>query len=287
MKLAVAYCSIESQNIIIQKAYSVLSANTSLQLETIGTEKFSCRDEWICSLFASVIIALRPQTHIPNARTVLHLLMTALHNGCVAASQALGSMVNKLNMKSNDTGIFGDFTFEEAMDIIFSSNLWSSFGNDIKSCGDEIDLSNLFLDASRSPSLQFPVIVGLAWIGKGLLMRGSEKVKDIAKILLNCLLSDGGIVGFPSKHGLLENGCSQEMHRSLVKSAADAFQILMSDSELCLNRNFHAMIRPLYKQRFYSSIMPILCSLIIKSDSSFSRYMLFLGQWLPVLMTMI
>ncbi|XP_065866640.1 MMS19 nucleotide excision repair protein homolog isoform X2 [Euphorbia lathyris] len=294
MKLAVAYCSVESQNLIIHKAYCVLSSSTCIELKEItsdfavhadrfkptkGTDKFSCRDEWICSLFASVIIALRPQTQIPNTRIVLYLLITALVKGYVTAAQALGSVVNKLDLKPNGTGISGDCTFEEAMDIIFSSNLFSLGDDPLKRCnttsfGDEMDLTNLILGAAKGQLLQYPAIVGLAWIGKGLLMRGNEKVKDITMIFLKCLLSDGGIVGLPSQSGLLENSCNQEMHHSLMKSAADAFQILMSDSELCLNRKFHAIIRPLYKQRFFSSMMPILYSLIIKSDSSFSRCML-------------
>ncbi|WCJ40871.1 hypothetical protein M5689_021770 [Euphorbia peplus] len=291
-KLAVAYCSVESQNLIIHKAYSVLSSSTCIELKEImsdsavhidrfkltnGTEKFSCRDEWICSLFASVVIALRPQAQIPNTRIALYLLITALSKGYVSAAQALGSMVNKLDAKSNGTGISGDCTFEVAMDIIFNSNLLS-LGDDplkrfsVSSCGDEIDPT---IGAAKSQLLQFPAIVGLAWIGKGLLMRGNEKVKDITMIFLKCLLPEDGIVGSPSKNGLLENGFNQEMHHSLIKSVADAFQILMSDSELCLNRKFHAIIRPLYKQRFYSSMMPVLYSLIIKSDSSFSRCMLY------------
>jgi DNA repair/transcription protein MET18/MMS19 len=66
MKLAVASCSVENQNIIIDKAYTVLSSSTFLstkdslsslqaQLEeledTQETDKFSSRDEWIHSLF--------------------------------------------------------------------------------------------------------------------------------------------------------------------------------------------------------------------------------------------
>jgi DNA repair/transcription protein MET18/MMS19 len=74
------------------------------------------------------------------------------------------------------------------------------------------------------------------------------------------------------KHHSLEKSFEQDLHPSVMKSAADAFHILMSDSEVCLNRKFHAIIRPLYKQRFFSTMMPILQPLIMKNDSSFSRY---------------
>ncbi|XP_073264170.1 MMS19 nucleotide excision repair protein homolog isoform X2 [Populus alba] len=257
MKLVVASCSVESQNIIIDKAYAVLSSSTFLSMkdslsslqaqleeleDTQETDKFSSRDEWIHSLFTSVIIALRPQTRIPNIRTVLHFLMIVFLKGYVTAAQALGSLVNKLDLKTSGTEHSGGCTFEEAMDIIFDSGL-----------------------------LKIRSIDGLAWIGKGLLMRGHEKVKDITIVFLECLQSNGRMGALP----LEENNCNWDMRLSAMKCAADAFQVLMSDSEPCLNRKFHAIIRPLYKQRFFSTIMPILQSLIIQSDSLLSRSMLY------------
>ncbi|XP_047961342.1 MMS19 nucleotide excision repair protein homolog isoform X4 [Salvia hispanica] len=59
----------------------------------------------------------------------------------------------------------------------------------------------------------------------------------------------------------------EDMHQ-LRTTAADAFHIIMSDSGECLSRAYHATIRPLYKQRFFSTIMPIFLSLVIKSDAS-------------------
>lgn len=291
MKLAVASCSVESQNIIIDKAYAVLSSSTFLstkdslsslqaQLEeledTQETDKFSSRDEWIHSLFTSVIIALRPQTRIPNIRTVLHFLMIVFLKGYVTAAQALGSLVNKLDLKTSGTEHSGGCTFEEAMDIIFGKNLSSSDHvpagrSGITGYWSETGLTNLCLGAADSGLLKIRSIVGLAWIGKGLLMRGHEKVKDITIVFLECLQSNGRMGALP----LEENNCNWDMRLSAMKCAADAFQVLMSDSEPCLNRKFHAIIRPLYKQRFFSTIMPILQSLIIQSDSLLSRSMLY------------
>ncbi|CAK7356760.1 unnamed protein product [Dovyalis caffra] len=292
MKVAVACCSVESQNIIIDKAYTVLSSSTflsvkdslsSLQVQlkelepTQEMDKFPSRDEWTHSLFASVIIALRPQTHIPNIRTVLHFLKIALLKGSVTAAQALGSLVNKLDLKTSGTECSVGCTFEEAMDIIFGKSLRSSSDNvpagesGITGNGSETGLTFLALGAANSGLLQVRSVVGLAWIGKGLLMRGHEKVKDITMVFLDCLLSNGRMGALP----LEENNCDWDMHLSAVKCAADAFRVLMSDSELCLTRKFHAIIRPLYKQRFFSTMMPILQSLIIQSDSLLSRSMLY------------
>ncbi|KAB5563913.1 hypothetical protein DKX38_003967 [Salix brachista] len=288
MKLAVACCSVESQNIIVDKAYTVLSSSTFLSMkdslsslqaqleeleDTQEMVKFSSRDEWIHSLFTSVIIALHPQTRIPNIRTVLHFLMIVLLKGYVMAAQALGSLVNKLDLKTSGTEYSGGCTFEEAMDIIFGKNLSSSDHVPAERSGitgdwSETGLTNLCLGAANSGLLKIHSFVGLAWIGKGLLMRGHEKVKDITMVFLEGLLSNGRMGALP----LEENNCNWDMRLSAMKCSADAFQVLLSDSELCLNRKFHAIIRPLYKQRFFSTMMPILQSLIIQSDSLLTRY---------------
>ncbi|KAJ4831086.1 hypothetical protein Tsubulata_006074 [Turnera subulata] len=285
MKLVVACCSVESQNVMVNKAYSVLLSGTSLPLkQSLSTiqevENLCSRDEWILSLFASVIIALRPQTHVPNIRPILHLFMGSLLKGYIDAAQALGSLVNKLDLNSNEMKISGDCTFEEAMDVIFSSNFLSSCENSSPgghggmSSESEISITSLCL-GTRTGLLQIHAIVGLAWIGKGLLMRGHEKVKDITKVFLECLLSFNRGGASPLEQGLSDNNNEVNVHRSVIKCAADAFQILMSDSDLSLNRQFHAIIRPLYKQRFFSTIAPILQSLIVESDSDFSRSMLY------------
>ncbi|XP_059595466.1 MMS19 nucleotide excision repair protein homolog isoform X3 [Vitis vinifera] len=297
MKLAVGSCSEGSQGKIIKKAYSVLSSCPSftlmesmpitgtVQLEglqhTQDLECFSCRDKWVISLFASAIIAVRPQTHIPNIRVVLHLFMTNLLKGHVPAAQALGSMVNKLCPKSNGVEISSTCTLEDALDIIFNTSLWDSHNHGpLKRCSgigvdNEMGLANLCLSASNCQLLQVCAIEGLAWIGKGLLLRGHEKVKDITMIFLRCLLSSGGIDNLPLNQGSLENNQEQDVLPSVAKSAADAFHVLMSDSEICLNKRFHANIRPLYKQRFFSSVLPILVSSMAESRLSNTRSMLY------------
>ena len=290
MKLAVASCSEEKQNIIVQKSYSILSSSTSFPLkELFQQERFqivqevdnsSSRDEWVLSLFAAVIIAVHPQTHIPNIRPILYLFMTALLKGTVAAAQALGSMVNKLGPKSTGGQTSSDCSLEQAMDIILNSSLWIFHNNsssDIQAKMTDVHdmgLINLCNGVGSCNSLQIHAIVGLAWIGKGLLMQGHEKVKDMTMIFLQCLQSSGGANISHQEKGPSQNNYELNLHHSVMKSAADAFQILMGDSELCLNREFHAVIRPLYKQRFFSTMMPILQSLVMKSKplSRYKRY---------------
>ncbi|KAJ8773454.1 hypothetical protein K2173_004284 [Erythroxylum novogranatense] len=285
MKFAVAYCSVENQNIIVDKAYRILLSNPSLQLKgslltihmkgfisTLEVDKLSSRDEWILSLLASVVIALRAQTLIPNLTTFVRLFMITMLEGYTIAAQALSSLVNKLDLMPNGA-------LEEAMDIIFSRNFWGSYETSPErtgrmSHGNEIDLPNFLLGAAHSELLLNHAISGLAWIAKGLLMRGHDRVKDLTMIFLKCLLSEDRMDSFSLNEGSLENSSQQFASTSVMKCAADAFQIIMSDSGICLNRQFYATIRPLYKQRFFSTMMPIFQSLIIQSGSSLSRAML-------------
>lgn len=293
VKLAVAKCSEESQSIIIQKALDVLFSSAafpsgesisgfeSSKLEASqlnhGFNSFPCRDKWIVSLFASVIIALRPQTCVPNGTFIVHVFMTTLLSGHAPAAQALGSMVNKLPLKSNTMDTSDVFSLEEALDIIFSSSVWTLDDNGLlrRPCGtsddSEIDLGGLRLSNLGSRLLQVHAIIGLAWMGKALLMRGHEKVKDITMTIFSCLLSknDSGSLSL-KQHPIKDS--NEEDVLPLMKSAADAFHVLMSDSEACLNRRFHAVIRPLYKQRYFSTMMPVLISSVVKSNSSITRY---------------
>ncbi|PON88549.1 Coatomer beta subunit [Trema orientale] len=292
MKLTVASCSGEIQNAIIQKAYTVLSSNTSLLLKestltsipirleglqlTERADSFSGKDELVLSLFASVIIAVQPRIEIPNVKEILRLFLTTLLKGHVTSAQALGSMINKFGTKSNRADISYGFMLEEAIEIIFKTKSWNSQDNGVVSSDDnEIGLTDLCLGFVDDRQLQINSIVGLAWVGKGLLLCGHEKVKDVIMILLECLLPGGSIRASKSKQGLSERISEKDLHHSVKKSAADAFHLLMSDSEVCLNRIFHAIIRPLYKQRLFSVVMPILQSSIRNSDSSFSRSLLY------------
>ncbi|KAK2371353.1 MMS19 nucleotide excision repair protein [Trifolium repens] len=285
MKVSVGCCSVESQNVIIQKAYSILSSHTSFQLNdverlplTFGKYDISPRDEGILLLFTSVIIALRPKTHIPNIRGLLHLFIIALLRGVVPVAQALGSMVNKLISKSSGAEKSGDLTLEEALDVIFNTKIRVSCNNMLQrfngsSNESEMVLTDLCLSITNDRLLQTNAICGLSWIGKGLLMRGHEKIKDITMIFTECLISDRKS-SLPLIEGSHENNEEQKWDTLARKCAAEAFHVLMSDAEVCLNKKFHATIRPLFKQRFFSSMMPIFQQLISRSDSPLSRSLL-------------
>lgn len=293
MKLTVGSCSEEIQYIILQKAYTVLSSNTSLLLKKSSltsipvqleesqliqhVDNISHRDELVLSLFASVIIAVRPRTEIPNMKEILYLFLTTLLRGHVPSAQALGSMINKFDTKAKSTEISRESTLEDAMDIIFKTKSWFFRDKEVlQRNGNGMGLKDLCLGLVNNTQLQVHAIVGLAWIGKGLLLRGHEKVKEVIMTLLECLMPDSSTRAAKLKQDSFENILEQDFHVSVRRSAADAFHILMSDSGVCLNKIFHAIIRPLYKQHLFSVVMPLLQSLIKNFDPSFSRYTHFL-----------
>ena len=65
---------------------------------------------------------------------------------------------------------------------------------------------------------------------------------------------------------LVEEGVHQ-----FLKCVGDVFHVIMSDSEECLNRTYHANIKPLYKQHFFITLILVLLSLIVKSKSPLVR----------------
>ncbi|KAG1346602.1 putative MMS19 nucleotide excision repair protein [Cocos nucifera] len=283
MKLLVGGCAEENQSLIVWKAYSVLLSTSFLSEESLPFSSskleglqltpdlvnLSWRDEWILSLFASVVIALRPQTPLPYVKLLVNVLTTFLLKGHLPAAQALASMVNKWHGNIDKSEVPSAYTLDEAIEMILERTLLSVQSNsnlgksDLRN-NDERMLSCL-CHLNNNSYFQSNAVVGLAWIGKGLLMRGHEKVKEIAMLLLQYLLSNP----YEELHSDVSgSGDGLDVHTSLATSAADAFHVILSDSEVCLNKKFHAMIRPLYKQRFFSSMMSVLLSSIKQSCSS-------------------
>lgn len=279
LKLAVAICTEEDQHKIVEKAFTVISSSEAFLCDFVPSEldrfqinqalgSFTHSDEWLISLFASVVAALRPTTRIPHTKAVIEILLKAFLKGDVTAAQALGSIVNKMPLKDVEVQNSSYFCLDDALDLIFKTSL-GSCSDLILSNGSETS------DCLNVVDLQVPCVVGLAWIGKGLLMRGHEKVKDITMFFLKCLVASSELEARTEKRSVLETSEEANELPSLMKGAADAFHVFMSDSEGCLNRTFHATVRPLYKQRFFSTIMPILISAAKKSVSPVLRSMLY------------
>ncbi|ONM51681.1 MMS19 nucleotide excision repair protein-like protein [Zea mays] len=269
MKLLVGVCTEEQQSLIVQKAHSTISSMLSLPMELM-TDRLLPVDELVplhsvsetalISMFSSIIIGLRPQTPVPDMMVMIKLFTVFLLNGKMPAAYALASIFNKYLHNP-------EFSHENQMDKIlddilercFSTVLANSCSKTSQSCAGTSDVN--FSDvSSRNKLSKINILSSLAWIGKGLLMRGDEKVKDISMFLLKILFSDEILSTVPSHQEEPYGGDSSDT--SLAISAASAFHVMMSDSEMCLNKKFHARIKPLYKQRFFSIMMPIFLSKI-------------------------
>ncbi|KAL2940243.1 MMS19 nucleotide excision repair protein-like protein [Bienertia sinuspersici] len=284
LKVAVAMVSEEDQQRIVEKAFEVISSNLSFSSTSVpskleglhiseDTDNVTCRDEWLTSLFASIIIALRPKIQIANLRTVIELLLAAFLKGHVTAAQALGSIVNKMPLKNNDMQDSGYFHLDDALALILERSLRSYSDRYLLCSSDMCDSEELFSSVADCVPLQIHCISGLAWICKGLLMRGHEKLKDITMIFVRCIVSSSELETLTQNKGWSER--EREVLPLLTKSAVDAFHVLMSDSEDCLNKTFHATVRPLHKQRFLSIVMPILLSAAKKTHTHTVRSLIY------------
>lgn len=270
MKFLVGVCTQEQQSLIVQKACGIISSRLSLPVKSMMHDlssvdelvpAHSIQDTALVCLLSSVIVGLRPQTPVPDMIMMINLFSVFLLNGQVPAAHALASIFNKYLQNS-------DFTDENKLDKIldvilgrcFSIVLASSTLKMSHSSAATSDNANCSGSMSGSICLRIDILCGLAWIGKGLLMRGDEKVKDISMFLLKCLVLDQISGDIPSHQE--EHSDNVSLNASLATSAADAFHVMMSDSEVCLNKKFHARIKLLYKQRFFSILMPIFLSKI-------------------------
>ncbi|KAM3297540.1 hypothetical protein ACQJBY_039450 [Aegilops geniculata] len=263
MKLLVGVCTEEQQSLIVQKACGIVSSMLSLPVKALThhllsvdelVPAHSVQDTALVCMLSSVIVGLWPQTPVPEMMMMINLFSVFLLNGHIPAAHALASIFNKYPQNSEFSH---EIKLDKILDVILagcfsivlpSSNLKMSRSSSATS--DNADFSDSLLGSIGS---KIEILCGLAWIGKGLLMRGDEKMKEISMFLLKCLSSDA----------------------SLATAAADAFHVMMGDSEVCLNKKFHARIKFLYKQRFFSILMPIFLSKIKETSELTTKLVIY------------
>lgn len=225
MKHLVAVSTVNHQSIIIKKSHEIIVNSVSCPAELFTTAyqnleqlasspPSSIQDLNLISLFASVITALSAQTPLPYSNSnsssdlVSNLFLFFLLRGHVPAAQALASVINKNPIDNKAIGFI---------------------------------LSILLEGAENKQLYKKDIILGFAWIGKGMAMRGDDRSKEIIRFLLKLVIS--------SQHGL-----------DAALSAVDGLHVIMGDAEGCLSKQFHAVIKPLYKQRLFSTLLPVLLS---------------------------
>eukprot|EP01018_Ginkgo_biloba_P001984 Gb_13638 [translate_table: standard] len=301
LRLLVQRCAENLQKVVLLKAFNVLSlrphslpgANevTTLARQddfhaNINSFAKSNREEWQIALFASVVVALRPNVIVHNESQILIMFMsTVLSKGDNiikdAAAQALGSMINKcpVQVNKNETSIY--FTLEEAIHSVFEEGLLKIVNN----CGsqnqsemvynDTLSLRLGDLNVDGTIGVQIQAVTAVAWIGKALAMRGHNKTSDIAMLLLSILRSSSKMHTSEGDNYMSKFDKGMDLKYQLASAAADGFGIIMKDSRTSLNKDCHALIRPLYKQRFFTSMIPILVLAIKEVGMSPTRSMLY------------
>ncbi|TVU41724.1 hypothetical protein EJB05_15269 [Eragrostis curvula] len=282
MKLLVGVCTGEQQLLILQKAYGIVSSMLSLPLKAMTHRNLDV-DELVPShsvhgtalvgMLSSVIIGLRPQTHTPDMMVMIDIFTAFFLKGQMPAAYALASIFNKYLHNPEFSHVKQlDKILDDILEKCFSTVLASSYSKISDTSADIANGVN-FSDSPSGNKLSINMVSGLAWIGKGLLMRGDEKVKDVSMFLLKCLCSDETSASVLSHEG--ESYGNDSSYTTLAASAAGGFHVMMSDSEACLNKKFHARIKPLYKQRFFSILMPILLSKIKESTGMKTKLALY------------
>ena len=167
IKVVVSGCGIENQVLIVKNTYKVLSSKKLFSSEQLAFSsireclslmphfsQLSQHHVMLISLSASVIMALDPKTPIPDSSMILRFLMLHLLRGCDSSAQALGSLINKWSSHVSTELTYT--TLEAALDLILDHGL-------LELCSLDFDETQIFINSLH----------GLAWIGKGLLMRGA------------------------------------------------------------------------------------------------------------------
>ncbi|XP_062189386.1 MMS19 nucleotide excision repair protein homolog [Phragmites australis] len=283
MKLLVGMCTEEQQSLIVEKAYGIISSLLSLPLKSLAhhilavdqlVPSHTVQETALVGMLSSVIVGLRPLTPVPDMMMMINLFTVFLLKGQMPAAHALASIFNKY---LHNPEFSHDNQLDKILDVIlercFSNVVFNSYSKISHCSADTSDDANCSDSSSGSILSKIDTLSGLAWIGKGLLMRGDEKMKDISMFLLKCLWSDQTLASVPSHQE--EYIGSDSSDTSLATSAADAFRVMMNDSEVCLNKKFHARIKPLYKQRFFSILMPIFLSKIKESTAMKTKLALY------------
>ncbi|MEQ2171466.1 hypothetical protein GOODEAATRI_010966, partial [Goodea atripinnis] len=117
---------------------------------------------------------------------------------------------------------------------------------------------SLFLDGDVSflPDNSFPSHIQLLQVAKALLLRYhplfsvlTDKVKSLTNALCQCLIKNAQVLKNLTRSVQLFSLLDDT---DLGLMAADGFLLLMSDSANVLNRDCHADVRIMYRQRFFS-----------------------------------
>jgi DNA repair/transcription protein MET18/MMS19 len=289
MRVAVQKCNITTQKKILQKGSEILfscrsedtqcTTDSSVQegmekvVETAKSQA-ACVDErgWVIGHLAAVVVSLIPSTDICNERVLLEEFVgVAIHGQSPllteVAAQAVASMLNKWVIAAKDKEAL-HLHLEDMIHLALDKGWFAELPQKKKQSTNEGSVPNDTKDVSGDHvQRRVRAICAIAWAGKGLAMRGHSRVADVASLLITLLLS--GTVAE-----------DREEDGSVRMAAAQGFSIIVEDSPVCLNKAHHAVIRPLFKQRFFHSMLTPLMEAMQKAsaaDVELSRLWLYRG----------
>ncbi|CAM6032453.1 unnamed protein product [Sphagnum compactum] len=294
MRVAVQKCNITTQKKILQKGSEILfscrsedtrcTTDSSVQegLEKVvetAKSQAACVDErgWVVGHLAVVIVSLIPSTDICNERVLLEEFVgVAIHGQSPllteVAAHAVASMLNKWEALH--------LHLEDMIHLALDKGWFAELPQKKKQSTNEGSVANDTKDVSGDHvQRRVRAICAIAWAGKGLAMRGHSRVADVASLLITLLLS-GTPLADPLAFCVGSVLQDREEDGSIRMAAAQGFSIIVEDSPVCLNKAHHAVIRPLFKQRFFHSMLAPLMEAMQKAsaaDVELSRLWLYRG----------
>lgn len=272
LQMAISKCSEDSQRVFLLKTLDIfICISSTLPNYT------SPQDVWVMGLFLSVLIPLRPSIHTFQERGLLPMVLaTAVCPPCPSlanvAAEAVGSMLNKWytqTLKVDD-----DTSFNATINMIMKGEWMPKDVNFKHSRSDTEKPCSLHM---KEGPLQVKLrgIHLLALIGKGLAMKGHVAVSDIAMLILRLVYCDDSSSIRWQDDALLSAFWPDVEEVSAISfAAAESLGFILRDSETSLNKEHFAVIKPLYKQRFFVSMLSPL-SLAIKEAGMPGRVMLY------------
>ncbi|MCO5594719.1 hypothetical protein L7F22_048752 [Adiantum nelumboides] len=270
VQFSVSRCDESSQRLLLLKMLEPF-VNASSHLSAY----LRVQDVWIIGFFASTVIALLPSVPIPEEdETLCRLLAAAVSSPCSAvndvASEAVGCMLNKwhanIDKKPATSGI--DSSITEATDLIIKGE-WIS-----RALCNERGSSHLPVP-EEALLLKVKCIKLLACAGKGLAMRGHIAVSDVAMLLLSLVQYKKSLTG-TNPENLLEILWPNKEEKPIVLcAAAEALGSILKDSKFSICKSNHFIIKPLYQQRFFVSMLPPLMLVLKEADATQERVMLY------------
>ncbi|KAJ7522223.1 hypothetical protein O6H91_18G002200 [Diphasiastrum complanatum] len=240
------------------------------------------QETWLIALLASIVIAVRPGLLYLQEKFFLKLFLDAALDKrrspyTESAAQALASILNKWVEGKKENHLSSDLlTLEDAINFVLTSESISPVKSFMNSNGlENLDNSDGFLLSHK----RLQGVQVLSWVGKALAMRGDVQVKDIAVLLLSILKSSDLELGKDPKHEGYRMNKESEEHEELTiaiaTAAAEGLGIIIKESK-ALNKKHYATVRPLYKQRFLCSMLPLFFQ-ALREVGNFERIWLLRG----------